>query len=143
MSDLSDYLRNELLDHIDDTGAWTAPAALYLALLVSAPASSDDMSAGAQAAKELGVSATAGGYTREAITLNAAGTTLVGQKENTGVITFGAATEDWATVVGVWVIDSASGNGNIILQKSLTDNKTVEDTNSLAIAAGSLKFKIA
>jgi len=143
MSDLSDYLRNELLDHIDDTGAWTAPGTLYLALLVSAPVSSDDMSAGAQAAKELGNLATAGGYSRQTITLNAAGTTLVGQKENTGVITYGAATEDWATVVGVWVMDSASGNGNILFQKSLTESKTVANTNSMAIAAGSLKFKMA
>lgn len=37
MTDMSNYLENELLDHITGVGAWTAPASIYALLHLGAP----------------------------------------------------------------------------------------------------------
>ena len=84
MSAMSDYLENEILDHILATGAYTAPTNVYVGL--STASFADDNS---------GTELTGNGYARVAVTFGAAAS---GTASNSAAVEFSAATGSWGTV---------------------------------------------
>ncbi len=115
MSAASNYLENELLDHVFGGGDYARSATLYVGLFTSAP---NDAGGGVEVA--------GGSYARAAVTNDATEwpAAVSGQKKNANPITFPTATADWGTVVACAIFDAASG-GNMLWHKALTDSRAV------------------
>ncbi len=128
MSAMSDYLENEILDHILGTGAYTMPTAVYVGL--STGSFNDDNS---------GVELSGSGYARQSIAFNAAAS---GTADNSGAVDFPAATGSWGTVSHFGLFD-ASTSGNLLIHGALTASKFVDTGDILRIAAGDMDITAA
>ena len=138
MSALSDYAENELLDHLLGTGAFTAPAKVYVGLHTQSPNES------ASQATEVGGSAqdsTTGGYYRIEATFNAASG---GSASNNANITFPTATSDFGVISHIGLYDSSTpGTGNLLLHGALDSSKTIETGDTFQISTGNLTVTLA
>jgi len=123
MSAMSDYLENEILDHILSTGAYTMPTAIYVGL-----------STGSFADDNSGTELTGNGYARVAATFNAAAS---GTADNSAAIEFSAATASWGTVSHFGLFDASSG-GNLLIHGAFTTAKLIDTGDILKISAGDL-----
>ena len=123
MSAMSDYLENEILDHILATGSYTAPTAVYVGL--STASFADDNS---------GTELSGSGYARVAATFSAAAS---GTTSNSAAIEFPAATGSWGTVSHFGIFD-ASTAGNLLIHGAFTASKTIASGDILKISAGDL-----
>jgi hypothetical protein len=128
MSAMSDYLENEILDHILGTGAYTMPATVYVGL--STGSFNDDNS---------GTELTGNNYAREAITFGAAAS---GTASNSAAVEFNAATGSWGTVSHFGLFD-ASTAGNLLIHGALTASKVIETGDILKIAIGDMDITAA
>ena len=152
MSNSSDYLENELLDHVLGEGArnYTSPT-LYIALFA-------DTGSGVATALESGTSDTAstanwgyyeinnGNYARVAVNFNAAAS---GSATNDGAVPFNQATANYDTagstgntVTHVAIMD-ASTAGNVLFYGALSVSKTVTTGDTFQINAGALTVSLA
>ncbi len=113
--EFTDFLENELLDHVFRNAAYTPPAAVYLALFTVAPTDST-----------AGTEVSGGSYARAAITFSAASG---GQIDIASAIEFAEATASWGTIVAVGILDASSG-GNLLAFSALDSN--------VAIASGDI-----
>ena len=123
MSAMSDYLENEILDHILGTGAYTMPTTVYVGL--STGSFGDDNS---------GTELSGSGYARQSATFNAAAS---GTADNSAAIEFPAATGSWGTVSHFGIFD-ASSSGNLLIHGSFSTAKTIATGDILKISAGDL-----
>jgi len=128
MSAMSDYLENEILDHILGTGAYTMPTTVYVGL--STGSFNDDNS---------GTELSGSGYARQAIAFNAASS---GTADNSGAVDFPAATGSWGTVSHFGLFDASTG-GNLLIHGALTASKAVDTGDILRIAAGDMDITAA
>lgn len=128
MSAKSDYLENNILDHIFGGGDYARPATLYIALYTSAPTDADT-----------GTEVAGGSYARVAVTNNATNFPAAsgGSKANGTAITFVQATALWGTVTHVGIRDAASG-GNLLYHGALTASRTINNGDTFSIAIGQL-----
>lgn len=128
MAAMSDYLENQLVDHIFRTATFAKPAAIHLALFTTLQ---DD-------AGTAGVEVTGGAYARVDMAQGDAGhngthgtTTGVssgtgGATSNAADLTFPVPTANWGTITGIGVYDAATG-GNLLFHSALTVSKTVNN----------------
>jgi len=123
MSAMSDYLENEILDHILGTGSYTMPSAVYIGL--STGSFGDDNS---------GTELSGSGYARVAATFNAAAS---GTADNASAIQFAAATGSWGSVSHFGIFDASSA-GNLLIHGAFASAKTIENGDILKIDAGDL-----
>jgi len=128
MSAMSDYLENEILDHILGTGAYTMPTTVYVGL--STGSFNDDNS---------GTELSGSGYARQSIAFNAASS---GTADNSGAVDFPAATGSWGTVSHFGLFDASTG-GNLLIHGALTASKAVATGDILRIAAGDMDITAA
>ena len=128
MSAMSDYLENEILDHILGTGAYTAPTTVYVGLSTATLA--DDAS---------GTELSGSGYARQSATFNAAAS---GTADNSAAIEFPAATASWGTVSHFGIYDAAS-SGNLLIHGAFTAAKLIDTGDILKISAGDLDITAA
>lgn len=128
MSSLSDYLENEILDHILGTGAYTMPSTVYVGL--STGSFNDDNS---------GTELTGNNYAREAITFGAAAS---GTASNSAAVEFNAATGSWGTVSHFGLFDAVS-SGNLLIHGALTASKVIDTGDILKIAIGDMDITAA
>ena len=128
MSAMSDYLENEILDHILGTGAYTMPSAVYVGL--STGSFNDDNS---------GTELTGNNYARKAITFGAASS---GTASNNAAVEFNAATGSWGTVSHFGIFDAAS-SGNLLIHGALAASKVIETGDILKIAIGDMDITAA
>lgn len=110
---MSDYLENEVLDHVFKTGNYTVPTNLYIALYTTCPTDSTS-----------GTEVSGGSYTR--VIANTWDVAASGATENTNTITFATPSADWGTVVCYSVMD-ASTSGNMLWWGALTLSRIVND----------------
>jgi len=120
---MSDYLENEILDHILGTGSYTAPTTVYVGL-----------STGSFADDNSGTELSGSGYARVAATFSAAAS---GTTSNSAAIEFPAATGSWGTVSHFGSFD-ASTAGNLLIHGAFTASKTIDSGDILKISAGDL-----
>lgn len=131
----SDFLENKILDYYvrgknwDGSANALVPATVYVCLYTTLP---NDADAG-------GVEVSGGSYARVAVTTtsawNAASGGLV---DNIAAISFGTATANWGTVVGVGIKD-ASTAGNLLDYGALQANRVVNSGDGpVQFAAGAL-----
>ena len=108
----SDFLENELLDHVLGNAAYTAPATVYIALYTVVPTDAGG-----------GTEVSGGAYTRVASTNDATNwpAASAGAKSNGTAITFTTATADWGTVVAFGIFDALTA-GNLLYWADLTTN---------------------
>lgn len=132
MSAASDYLENEVLDHVLGKGTrdFTSPANLYVGLWTA-----DDGLEGGTVTSEV----SGGSYAREAVTFGAASS---GAASNSGTITFTTATGNWGTVTHVAIMDASSG-GNVLFHGAVTTSKTIETGDTFQISTGNLSISLA
>ena len=120
----SDYLENELLDHVLKTAAYTVPTNIYVALYTTAPTDAGG-----------GTEVSGGSYARKLHnTYDAAAS---GATENTGAITFATATASWGTVLAFALFDTITG-GNMLMWGDLTASKAVGSGDTAEFADGAL-----
>lgn len=112
MAGASDYLENEILDHVFRNSAYTPPAAVYVGLYTTAPTDAGG-----------GTEVSGSNYARTAVTFSAASG---GAIANSAAVTFPTASGSWGTIVAFGIFDASSG-GNLLAWNTLT---------SFAIASG-------
>jgi len=136
MSAASDFLENELLDHVlrGSGGAYTAPTTLYLALFTS-DGGLENNTAGSQT--EITTSGSA--YARQSIAFADASS---GSSANSGTVTFSAATANWGTVSHVAIM-SASTGGDVLFHGAVTTSKTIETGDTFQVSASNLTISLA
>ena len=117
MSDMTNYLEDEIIKHIFRTGSFTKPTVLYVALFTAAPSDAGG-----------GTEVTGGSYARAQLDPADANWTATaggdGQTDNASDITFPSPTANWGTVTHFAIMD-ASTAGNMLFHKALTTSKTV------------------
>ncbi len=152
MSNASNYLENELLDHVLGEGARNyTPATLHIALFA-------DTGSGVAAALESGTSSTSGtanwgyyeinngSYTRKAVDFNTASS---GSATNNGAVTFPQATANYDTAGGAGnvvthvAIMDASTSGNVLFYGALSVSKTVTTGDTFQINDTALTVSLA
>lgn len=124
---ISDYLANEILDHVFLTGAWSQPTNIYVALTT---ASIGDSDTGDTITEPSG-----GSYAREQC--NAYDVASGGASENTNAITFTQATASWGTVTYFCLVDALTG-GNMLLYAALDTSKAIGTNDTAKFDAGAL-----
>jgi hypothetical protein len=123
MSAMSDYLENEILDHILGTGSYTMPTTVYVGLATGS--FGDDAS---------GSELTGNNYSRVSASFSAASG---GTTSNSAAVEFAAATGSWGSVSHFGIFDAAS-SGNLLIHGAFSAAKTIASGDILRIAAGDL-----
>lgn len=124
MSQASDYIENEILDHVLGNGAFTSPATLYVRLYTSA---TNDTGGGTEVS--------GGSYAATACSFNAS--TTNGVVTTSATVTFPTATANWGTVTHLAIWDAAT-LGNQVSHGVLDVSKTVTTNDTFEISAGQL-----
>jgi hypothetical protein len=129
MAALSDYLENELLDHILRNSAWTPPTSVWIALFTAdngleSGVITGEVATGSYARIEVG------GSSGRNFNVAASGAT-----DNDADITFPTATADWGTVSYVAIMD-ASTAGNVLIHGSLAVGKVVNNGDTFKFSTG-------
>jgi len=136
MGSFSDFLENELIDHVFKTGAYTAATNLYVGLSHTTWAGTTaDAYTGTTAGHEI----SGGAYVRKKCNtwdLSAAGAT-----ENSQAVTFAQATANWGTVRS-WFVADKTTKGNIIVWGTLTTAKAVSSGDTLKFATGDIDITL-
>lgn len=135
MAGFSNYLEDELLDHVFGNAAFTAPTTVYVAL---ADTTITDSTTGTTISEPSG-----GSYARVSVTNNKTNFSASsgGSVQNDTAITFTQATGSWGTVTDFAIIDAAS-NGNILAYGALTASKAVGSGDTVSFAVGDLTITL-
>lgn len=146
MSEMSDYLEDELIKHIFRTGSFTKPAVLAVALLTT---QADDDDTGVFTAST-GVEVTsANAYSRQArnpLDANWSATaTGDGQTDNVAAVTYSqCATSGWGTVTAMAIVDNATHNaGNMLFHSTVDTSKSIDVGDTAEFAAGAITVTFA
>lgn len=128
----SDYLENELLDHVFGNSAYSAPATLYVALGTDASPSDTTFT-----------EASGTNYARVAVTNNTTNwnTAASGATSNKTAIAFPTAGGAWGTVTCFAIYDASSG-GNQIAWGVLAASQAVVNTDTPTFAASALNITL-
>jgi hypothetical protein len=128
MGSITDFLENELLDHVCNAG-YTPAANLYVALSTASPGE-------AATGASLSEVANSGNYQRAAITFATAASRAVDQ---TGAVTFNQATAGWGTVTD-WAICTSQtyGAGDVLAYGSFAASKVIANGNTPSIATSEI-----
>ena len=128
MSAMSDYLENEILDHILRNAAYTPASTVYIGL-----------STGSFADGNSGTELSGSAYARQSIAFDAASG---GTTDNTSAIDFPTATGSWGAV-SHWGLFDAATSGNLLIHGAFSAGKAVASGDILRIAAGELDITAA
>ena len=124
----SDYLENEILDHVLGGGDYTRPSTVYIALYTTAPTDAGG-----------GVEVSAPSYTRKDVVNNATNWPAAagGVKTNGVDIVFATADESWGTIVAFGIFDAIAA-GNLLYWGDLTSSRLIDDGDTAFFRAGTL-----
>lgn len=128
MAQISNYLENELIDHILRNLAYTSPTTVYVALYTSDPTDADS-----------GTEVTGGSYARQSAAFSAPSN---GATSNSSDITFPTATANWGTITHVGIRDALT-TGNLLFHGALTASKVVNSGDTFKINATDLDVTLA
>lgn len=117
MGSFANYLENALLKHVFNGTAYTAPAAVYVAL-----STADPLDDGSGLAEPSG-----NGYSRTQVP--SWSTASAGQVSNAAQVQFPQATGAWGTITHFALLDAATG-GNLLAHAQLSATLTVQTGNA-------------
>jgi len=123
MGSISDYLENELLDHIFND-AYTSPGSVFIGL-----STADPLDTGAGLVEPSG-----GGYVRKEITFGAAASRQISQN---ALVTYPQASGTWGTITH-WALFENALIGTVMGSGLLTTAKWVVSGNTPSIASGAV-----
>lgn len=125
----TDYLENEVLDHILGGADYTRPATVYIALSTTTPAENGSGF----------TEPSVGAYARVAVTNDATEWPAAsgGSKANANAVTFPTATADWGLITHYGIFDAASG-GNLLMWGDMSPAQTVYSSDIPIIGAGDI-----
>ena len=128
----SDYLEDELLDHVLGGADYARPATVYVGLYTAAPT---DAGGGTEVAGN--------NYARVSVTNNATNwpASSGGAKANGTAITFATPSGSWGTVGAMGVFDASSA-GNLLAWADLAVPKSVSSGDIVAFAVGELDVSL-
>ncbi len=125
MGSLSDFVENEILDHVLLTADWAQPTNLYVGLSTADP--TDDAT---------GIAEPSGGaYAR--VQHDAWDDSTARASENTGTISFPEATASWSTITHFFISDAPTG-GNMIAHGALSASKTIGAGDNASFQDGAI-----
>ena len=127
MAGFTDFLENEILDHIFNGSAYSSPSK-YVALFTAAPSDSGG-----------GTEVSAAGYARKLHSAWAVASS--GQTSNTGAITFDAAGASWGTITHFGIFDALI-NGNLLAWAAVGTSKAVTSGDVVSFADGALDITL-
>lgn len=136
MSEFTDYLENEVLDHILGKTAsnWTPTANLYVDLLTASGTDANDLRG------QLTIPST-GSYAAKAVTFAAAS---AGSKKNTTALTWtNTATGPSWSVVGIAISDGNATSSNVFMYDNDMTNATIGSSEKLQITASGITVTLA
>jgi len=123
MTAFSDYLENELLDHVLGNLAYTSPTTVYVGLHTSTPGDDDS-----------GTEVSGGSYARQTASFAAASS---GSASTDATMTFPTATADWGTITHFGIYDALT-TGNLLYHGALTTSKVINSGDTFEIQSGNL-----
>lgn len=124
----SNFLENEVLDHVFGGNAYTAPGTLYVGLHTSNPDEDDSGS-------EISTSDTA--YVRKSVAFTVTGSAA----DNDAAVEFDTATASWGTITHCGIYDAESG-GNLLAYAELATAKTIDTGDVFRIPAADLDISL-
>jgi hypothetical protein len=130
MADLSNFLENELYDHVARNAAYTSPTAVYLALFTAV----SDAEAGT------GTECSFAGYAREAVTF---GAPTNGAGSNSAAVEITKTDAGDVTVTHAAIFDAATDGNALTAIKALAASKTLSQDDTIRFAIGELDFSFA
>lgn len=125
MGSFSNYLENKILDHIFKTASYTVPTNIYVAL-----STADPLDTGAGIAEPVG-----NAYAR--VVCNTWDAAASGATQNTGAITFVAASGSWGTISHFALFDAITA-GNFLMHGSLSVSKAITTGDTPRFNAGDI-----
>lgn len=128
MAEMTNYLENELVDHILRNLAYTSPTTVYIALHTASPTETGAVG-----------EVVGNGYARQACAFDAP---TDGVTQNTNVETFTASGGNWGTITHFSIWDAVSA-GNALFWSILDTSRVVNDGDSAEFAAGALTVTLA
>ena len=132
MGSFSDYLENELLDHVFKTGSYSVPTNLYVALCKS---TIEDDDTGSTLPSEV----SGGSYVRKGC--NTWDAAAAGATENSQTVTFAQATADWGVVTDFAVCDKTTA-GNMLAYGKLNTTKNIQSGDTGSFATGDIDITL-
>lgn len=126
----TDYLENEVLDHILNDGAYTAPTNVFVGLYTATP---DDTGGGTEVS--------GGSYARQSTAAADWNAAASGSKDNANAITFPTATASWGTVTSFGLFDAVTA-GNLMAYGDLTASKLIDNGDIYKFNAGNLTVSL-
>lgn len=128
MAAMSDFLENELTDHIFRARAYTAPTVIAVGLLTAAPSDTGggtEVTGGSYARVSLNpLFSNWKGTNNEVTAVDSAGTG--GTTKNNATITFAAPTANWGLITHFGLYDATTA-GNLLFWGALTQSKNVNN----------------
>ncbi len=126
----SDYWENEILDHILNDGAYTAPT-IYVGVSTADPG--DDAATLAEPSGN--------GYARVATAAADWNAASGGSKTNANAITFPEASGSWGTISHVCLFDAAT-DGNLLASGALSASQAITTGQILRFPASNLTVSL-
>lgn len=137
MAQMADYLEAAALNYIFRDVAWTPAGTLYAGAATSTVTDSYSGTAN---------EVSGGGYARVALIRGTAAWNAPGAGgtiDNINVLVFGTATANWGTITDIYLVDKATGTGNVYMFGTLTASKAVGSGDIFQISAGDLDIVFA
>lgn len=132
MSALSNYLENALVNHLLRNTSLSAPANVYIGLHTADPTEAGNVG-------EL----SGNNYSRATVsTTGQFDAPTDGATANTSTITFATPSGSWGLVTHFSIWDAAT-TGNCLFKAALTASKTINASDTVSFAAGSLTVTFA
>jgi len=129
MAGKSDYLENELLDHVFGKGAYSSPAPVWLGLWT---VSLSDAATGSKSGEVSG-----GAYARISVPASKWNAASGGSISLASAVSFATATASWGTILAVGVLDASTG-GNMLYWGNLSSGEQITSGDVYNFQAGTL-----
>jgi hypothetical protein len=131
MGALSNFLEQEILDHVMMKGVYTPPGNIYIALSKANPGEDG-----------AGLSEPSGGsYARKSTAAGDWDVWAAGVLDNANEIEFVEATGDWGIITHLALFDAVT-SGNMLWYGALTASKTINTGDTFRIPAGDLDLTL-
>ncbi len=128
MAELSNYLENELYDHVFRALDAPSIATVYVALYTTDPTDADT-----------GAEVATGAYARQSAAFTAPSD---GAGDNSADVTFPTATASWGLITHVGLRDAVTG-GNLLMHSPLAVSKQVDTDDTFKFNTGDLDVSLA
>ena len=128
MAEMSNFLENELYDHVLRNASYTSPTNIYMSLHTADPTDAGT-----------GTEVSGGSYARTAVTM---GAPTNGSGTNSSDVQFPQCTSDWGSVTHIAIWDATTA-GNMLFHTPLDTTKNITTGDVFKIASGSLTVTFA